>query len=100
MSLQTRVVLILDASSGDSIITTALQMQAGPQASLQARSVTGPALIQNTYSNFGVLWHSHSSPSRRDLPGRGMPFCKENEPQVDLFKEHRLAQVIIQLLPL
>lgn len=46
MSLQTRVVLILDASSGDSIITTALQMQAGPQASLQARSVTGPALYR------------------------------------------------------
>lgn len=40
------MVLILDASSGDSIITTVLQMQAGPRASLQARSVTGPAYTE------------------------------------------------------
>lgn len=46
------------------IITTVLQMQLGLWASLSARSVTGPAFLQEIYSNFtmqshGVLCRAH-----------------------------------------
>jgi len=45
------------------IITTVLQMPAGLQASLPARSITGPAFLQNIYSDFtrkihSILWRA------------------------------------------
>lgn len=39
------------------IITTVLQMQSGLRASLSARSVTGPAFLQEIYSDFTIKSH-------------------------------------------
>lgn len=51
-------------------------MQSGLRASLPARSVTGPAFVQNIYSNFtmkirSVLWHAHTRPPEVSLPRGG-----------------------------
>lgn len=51
-------------------------MQSGLRASLPALSVTGPAFVQNIYSNFtmkihSVLWHAHTRSPEVSLPRGG-----------------------------